>query len=133
MCSLKEASSGAVSRDGLVVLAFCRECVRKADPGGAEMRVHHRGFGEEAPGFGDLVDTEVVNAYCEPSGRFIRVKVRETVRKEEKGICLVKLMEASEVKGVDCEIILVCIKDGGCNGKGLFEAALCEQKFRFRE
>lgn len=63
MCSLEKAGSGAISGDGLVVLAFRSEGVCEADPGGAEVRVHHGGFGEEASSFGDFVDGEVVNAY----------------------------------------------------------------------
>lgn len=39
--SLKEARCGAVCGYGLVVLAFCGKGVREADPGGAEVGVHH--------------------------------------------------------------------------------------------
>ncbi len=38
--SLEETRCGAVCGYGLVVLAFCGEGVRKADPGCAEMGVH---------------------------------------------------------------------------------------------
>ena len=41
MGALEETGGGAVCGDGLVVLAFCGEGVGEADPGGAEMRVHH--------------------------------------------------------------------------------------------
>ena len=39
--ALEQARGGAVRGNGLVVLAFCGEGVREADPGGAEVRVHH--------------------------------------------------------------------------------------------
>ena len=87
--SLEETGGGAVGRNGLVMLAFCSEGVGEANPSRAKVRVHHGGFGEEAPGFGDLVDAEVVNAYCEPGGGFIRVEVGEAVGEEEEGVCLV--------------------------------------------
>ncbi len=87
--SLEEAGGSAVGGDGLVMLAFRSKGVGEANPGGAEVRVHHRGFGEEAPGFSDLVDVEIVNAYCEPGGGFVGVEVGEAVGEEEKGVCLV--------------------------------------------
>jgi len=39
--ALEEPRRRRVGRDGLVVLAFGGEGVREADPGGAEVRVHH--------------------------------------------------------------------------------------------
>ena len=41
VCALEETSSGAVRRNSLVVLTFCGEGVRKANPGGAKVRIHH--------------------------------------------------------------------------------------------
>ena len=131
MRSLEQAGGGAIGGDSLVVLTFCGEGMREADPGRAEMRVHHRCFGEEAAGLGNLADVEVVDSHGEPCGGFIWVEVGEAVGEEEEGICLVELVQASEVEGVDGEIIFVGVKDGGGDGEGLFEAALSEEEFRF--
>lgn len=59
--ALKEAGSSAVGSDGLIVLAFCGESVREADPSWGGMRVHETGFREEAACFGDAGGTEVVS------------------------------------------------------------------------
>ena len=128
MRSLEQARGGTVGGDGLVVLALCGEGVREADPGGTEMRVHHRGFGEEAAGLGDLVDAEVVDAHGEPRGRFVWVQVGETMGHEEQGVCLIELVQTREVEGVDGEVIFVRVEDGGSDGEGLFEATLGEEE-----
>ena len=41
MGALEETGGGTVCGDGLIMLAFCGEGVGEADPGGAEMRIHH--------------------------------------------------------------------------------------------
>ena len=131
--ALEEAGGRAVGGDGLVVLALGGEGVGEADPGGAEVRVHHRGFGEEAPGFGDLGDAEVVDTDGEPGGWLVRVMVGQAVREEKEGVGLRKLVQASKVERIYGEVVLVCVEDGGRDGKGLLEAALCEEEVGFGE
>ena len=124
--ALEEAGGGAVGGDGLVVLAFCGEGVGEADPGGAEVRVHHGGFGEEAAGFGYLGYAEVVDADCEPGGGLVGVEVGEAVGEEEEDVGLGELVEAGEVEGVDGEIVFVAFEDGGGERERLLETALGE-------
>lgn len=111
MGPLEEARGGAVGGDGLVVLAFCGEGVGEADPGGAEVGIHHRGFGEEAAGFGDLPDGEVVDADGEPGAGLVGVEVCETVGEEEEGVGFGEFVEAGEVEGVDGEVVFVGVED----------------------
>ena len=131
--ALEEAGGRAVGGDGLVVLALGGEGVGEADPGGAEVGVHHRGFGEEAPRFGDLADAEVVDAHGEPGGGLVGVVVGEAVREEEEGVGLGQLVQAGKVERVDAEVVLVGVEDGGGNGEGFLEAALREEEVGFRE
>ena len=131
--ALEEAGGGAVGRDGLVVFAFCGEGVGEADPGGAEVRVHHRGFGEEAAGFGDAADAEVVDADGEPGAGFFWVQVGEAVGEEEEGVGFGEFVQAGEVEGVDGEIVFIGGEDGGGDGEGFFEAALGEEELGFGE
>ena len=35
------------------------------------------------------------------------------------------------MEGVNGKVVLICVKDRGCYGEGLFEATLREEKFRF--
>ena len=133
MSTLEEARGGAVGRNCLVVLAFCGEGVGEADPSGAEVRVHHRGFREEAARLSDLGDAEVVNAHGKPGAGFLGVKVGETVREKKESVGLIEFMEASKMEWIDGKIILVRVKDRGCDGERLFEAALGEQKLGFRK
>jgi len=61
------------------------------------------------------------------------VVVGEVVGEEEEGILLVQFVEAGEVDGEDVEVVAVLFEDRGCEGKGLFETALCEEEFCFGE
>ena len=83
---LEEPCGGAVRGNGLVVFAFCGEGMCKADPCGAKVRIHDRGFGEETASLGDLVDREVIDCYSEPGGGFLGMGVCKLVGKEEEGI-----------------------------------------------
>ena len=129
--SLEQARGGAVCGDGLVMLAFCGKGVSEADPCGAKMRVHHRCFREETASFGNLVDGKIVDPHGKPGYRFIGVEVGEPVGEEEKRVCLVELVQAGEVKGVDGEVVFIGVEDGGSDGEGLFKPALGEEEFGF--
>lgn len=131
--ALEEAGGGAVGGHGLVVLALEGEGMREADPGRAEVRVHHRGLGEEAPRLGDLADGEVVDAHGEPGGGFFRVQIGEAVGEEEEGVFFVQFVQAGEVEGEEGEVVLVGVEDGGGDCKGLLEAALGEEELGFGE
>lgn len=113
------------------MLAFCREGVREADPGRAEVWVHHGGFGEEAPGFGDAADAEVVDADGEPGAGFFWVQVGEVVGEEEEGVGFGEFVQAGEMERVDGEVEIVGGEDGCGYGEGFFEAALGEEELGF--
>jgi len=131
--SLEEAGGGAICRDGLIVFPFRGEGVGEADPCGAEMGIHHAGFGEKPAGFGDLGYAEVIDANGEPGGGFVGVGVGEAVGKEEEGVDLVEFVQACEVEGEDGKVVRVAGEDRGGEGEGLFEATLGEKEFGFRE
>ena len=92
MCALEESGGGRVGRYGLVVFAFGCKGVCEADPGGAEVWVHHGRFGEEATCFCDTADGEVIDAYGEPGSRFVWVVVCQVMREQEERVFLVQLV-----------------------------------------
>ena len=92
---MEKAGGGRVGGYGLVMFAFCSECVRKADPSWAKVWIHHGRFGEEAACFGNATDGKVIDAYSEPGSRFVWVVISEIMGEQEKGIFLIELVQAS--------------------------------------
>ena len=79
MGALEETGGCAVCGYSLVVLAFCSESMCKTYPSGAEVRIHHRSFGEKPSSFGNGVDGKVIHTDRKPSAGLIWVEVREAM------------------------------------------------------
>ena len=107
MGALEESCGGAVCGNGLIVFTFCGEGMCKADPRGAEVRIHDRGFGEESTCFGDLVDGEVVDCNSEPGGGFLGMGICKLVGKEEEGVGIVELVKTSEMEREGLKIVRI--------------------------
>jgi hypothetical protein len=76
-----------------------RERMRKPNPRGPKMRIHHRRFRKIASRLRDLINTQIVHPDTEPARWLVGLLVREIVCQEKEFVLLFEFVETAEVCG----------------------------------